>query len=272
MKKKLITLAAAVVVIGGGYWLYSLKNGVDTITVFGNVDIREVNLSFRVPGIVKEMKFEEGGTIKTGTVIAVLDKQPYIERVNVAQATVGSRQAALKNARVTYERSKALVKTGAVSVRTYDNDLAAFTEAEAGLTSAKATLDLEKISLQDTEIASPADGVMITRIHEPGEYVQAGQPVYTLSLTSPVWVRTYVTETQLGHIRPGMKATIKTDSGYDCEGQIGFISPEAEFTPKNVETQSLRTDLVYRLRISVDNPKNTLRQGMPVTIVLHSEP
>lgn len=268
MKKKLIMVIVAGISLVGGYWFYSLNNGVETIAVFGNVDIREVNISFRVPGFVKEMHFEEGDVVRAGTVVSVLDKQPYIERVNVAEAAVRSQQAALKNAQITYNRSKALVKTGAVSVRTYDNDLAALTQTEAALNSAKATLDLEKISLKDTEILTPSDGIVTTRVHEPGEYVQVGQPVYTLSLTSPLWVRTYVTEPQLGRIYPGMKAKIKTDSGFECEGQVGFISPQAEFTPKNVETQSLRTDLVYRLRIIVDNPRNTLRQGMPVTIIL----
>ncbi len=92
--------------------------------------------------------------------------------------------------------------------------------------------------------------------------------MFALTLTSPVWVRTYVNEVDLGRVRPGMAAWVRTDTsgekGY--RGHVGFISPTAEFTPKTVETRELRTDLVYRLRIVVDNPDGALRQGMPVTV------
>ena len=114
--------------------------------------------------------------------------------------------------------------------------------------------------------------MILTRIQEPGAIVAEGAPVYTLSLTAPVWVRTYVAEPDLGRIHPGMPAAVTTDSAPDkvYAGQIGFISPVAEFTPKTVETTSLRTDLVYRLRVIVDNPDNGLRQGMPVTVTLRT--
>jgi HlyD family secretion protein len=81
-------------------------------------------------------------------------------------------------------------------------------------------------------------------------------------------VRTYVNELDLGRVRPDMPARVRTDSarGKAYRGHVGFISPTAEFTPKNVETRELRTDLVYRLRIVVDNPDGGLRQGMPVTV------
>ena len=81
-------------------------------------------------------------------------------------------------------------------------------------------------------------------------------------------MRTYVNERDLGLIRPGMPAAVITDSAPDrpYSGHIGFISPTAEFTPKTVETRELRTDLVYRLRVVVDNPDGGLRQGMPVTV------
>jgi len=79
-------------------------------------------------------------------------------------------------------------------------------------------------------------------------------------------VRTYVDEPNLGNVHPGLAATVTTDSGGRYTGQVGFISPQAEFTPKNVETRQLRTDLVYRLRVIVDNPDQGLREGMPVTV------
>ena len=97
--------------------------------------------------------------------------------------------------------------------------------------------------------------------------------MFTVSLQSPVWVRAYVHESDLGRIQPGMKAQVFTDSRGDkpYTGQIGFISPRAEFTPKSVETTELRTALVYRLRIVVANPDEGLRQGMPVTVKLDAD-
>jgi HlyD family secretion protein len=94
--------------------------------------------------------------------------------------------------------------------------------------------------------------------------------VATLSLNDPVWIRAYVPEPDLGKIWPGMPAEIFTDTRpeHPYKGQVGFISPEAEFTPKNVETPRLRTDLVFRLRVVADNPDEGLRQGMPVTVKL----
>ena len=107
-------------------------------------------------------------------------------------------------------------------------------------------------------------------MREPGAIVAAGATVYTLSLIDPVWIRAYVSEPQLGRIAPGMKVQVFTDSapGKPYNGQIGYISPVAEFTPKTVETADLRSDLVYRLRVVVTNPDRSLRQGMPVTVRL----
>jgi HlyD family secretion protein len=95
-------------------------------------------------------------------------------------------------------------------------------------------------------------------------------PVFTVALNDPVWARAYVSETDLGKVFPGMRGEILTDSfpGKSYEGWVGFISPTAEFTPKQVETTELRSKLVYRLRVLVCNPQNELRLGMPVTVTL----
>src|SRR5690606_21642306 len=117
---------------------------------------------------------------------------------------------------------------------------------------------------------APADGIILTRAAEPGAIVAAGTPVYALSLQNPVWVRAYISEPQLGLIHPGARVKLYTDTRPDVpyDGQIGFISPVAEFTPKSVETPELRADLVYRFRVVVLNPDEALRQGMPVTVRL----
>ncbi len=125
-------------------------------------------------------------------------------------------------------------------------------------------------NLSYTEAFAPTDGVILTRIREPGTVVKAADSVYTLSVSSPVWIRAYVDEPDLGLVYSGMPAEIYTDidGGSVYSGKVGFISPVAEFTPKTVETTKLRTDLVYRLRIYADNPDRGLVQGMPVTVKL----
>lgn len=113
-------------------------------------------------------------------------------------------------------------------------------------------------------------------MQEPGATVNKGQVVYTIAKTKPVWIRAYVNESDLGNIKYGMKARVLTDSkdpktgqNREYEGRIGYISPVAEFTPKTVESTDLRTDLVYRIRVYVDEIDDFLRQGMPTTIKIN---
>jgi HlyD family secretion protein len=119
-------------------------------------------------------------------------------------------------------------------------------------------------------LTSPATGVIQNRILEPGEMASPSRPVVTLALTDPKWVRAYLPEPDLGRINLGMKAKVLSDSfpGQTFEGWIGFISPVAEFTPKTVETEDLRTKLVYEVRVFVHDSKDLLRLGMPVTVIV----
>jgi len=147
------------------------------------------------------------------------------------------------------------------------------TQARAQLRASQAQLLLALRRLDYTKLYAKQDGIINTRIVEPGAVVQANSPVYTLALTSPLWVRTYIDEPDLGRIRPGTKAEVFTDSrpGHPYQGWVGFISPVAEFTPKTVETPQLRTSLVYRLRVYVKNGDGSLLQGMPVTVHLKTD-
>ncbi len=323
--KKALVLVLLLTLAGAGYYFWrqnQVEQTKESPTLYGNVDIRDVVLGFRVGGRVAEMRFEEGDQVEQGQVMAVLDQEPFKEDVALAEAELASaqarlkkfesgsrpeeisqakaqvraKQAALRNAEQRYQRQEELMKKGAASRQEYDQALASRDEARAALENARETLRLAeagfreedilqaraemraaevrlaqaKTRLKDTEIHAPSDGTVLTRLREPGAIVAQGAPVYTLSLNHPVWVRTYLGEPQLGQVHPGLAAKVYTDSrpGRPYQGQIGYISPQAEFTPKNVETPQLRTDLVYRLRIIVNNPDQGLRQGMPVTVKL----
>lgn len=141
-------------------------------------------------------------------------------------------------------------------------------EARAVLKAEQAKLLLAQEVLKDASLYAPSDGVIRNRILEPGDMATPQTPVFTLAMVNPVWVRGYVPESSLGKISEGMSAEVSTDSfpGKSYQGWIGYISPTAEFTPKNVETPELRTRLVYQLRVYVCNPQVELRLGMPATI------
>lgn len=248
-------------------WFAPSKNQNELI-LYGNVDIRQVDLGFRVNGRVKTMYFQEGDFVPQNSLMAVLDKQPYGDQFKQAKAHVESIEASLANAISLVKRREWLLNTGGIAQQDVDDAKASEKVFAANLKEAHAAVGVAETNLQDTELFAPADGTILTRIREPGTVVREADPIYTLSLTSPVWIRAYVSGPQLGLIYPGKPANVYTDTpgGTVYQGYVGFISPVAEFTPKTVETTQLRTDLVYRLRIIVDNPDQGLRQGMPVTV------
>lgn len=180
------------------------------------------------------------------------------EEIDQARATADAAEAEARAA----EEAYALAVAGPRA-----EDIAS---AEAGLVARRAELALARERLDDATLLAPAPGIVRDRILEPGDMASPQTPVLTLALNDPLWVRTYVPESELGRIRLGMAAEVHTDSYPDktYHGWVGFLSPTAEFTPKNVETSDLRTRLVYQARIFVCNPQNELRLGMPATVTL----
>jgi HlyD family secretion protein len=147
-------------------------------------------------------------------------------------------------------------------------------QAEAMLRAEEAQLEFLKQQLADTQLLAPADAVVRTRLLEPGEMSTPQRPVFSLAIIDPKWIRAYATETDLGKVRPGMAASVRVDTFPHSrfEGWIGFISPVAEFTPKAVQTEELRTSLVYEVRVFVKDPADELRLGMPATVTFPAGP
>lgn len=321
MKKPVIVVLIIVLLaaLAGGWFWYQSKQD-KGLTLYGNVDIRTVNMSFRVGGRLQTLSVDEGDTIKAGQTLGQLDRAPYenallqakanvataraqyelmtagyrAEEIAQAQAAVTQAQAAYDYAQKFYQRQQGLWNSRALSANDLENARSSRDQAQASLKSARdklsqyqagnrpqeiaqaqasleqaeAQLAQAELDLQDTTLLSPSNGTLLTRAVEPGSMLNAGSTVMTLSLTSPVWVRAYIDEPNLGQAQPGREVLLYTDGRPDkpYHGKIGFISPTAEFTPKNVETTDLRTDLVYRLRIIVTDADDALRQGMPVTL------
>ncbi len=289
------------------------------LALSGNVDIRQVDLGFRVAGRIESIPFEEGARVTAGTLVASLDKRPLKDQLAINEAEIASAsalldkqrngnrtqdiaeaearlaemEAQLARAKEDFERRTRLVSSGAVSQSVFESSRSQFLSAQAEVQSAQQALSLQRAGarkediaaaaaqrdqavaqrdktatdIADSELHAPNDGVILTRAREPGAIVQAGETVLTLTIDRPMRIRAYVDESDLGRISPGMAVEVTTDSNSKTyHGSIGYIAPTAEFTPKTVQTRDLRTDLVYRLRVIVDDPDDGLRQGQPVTV------
>lgn len=227
---------------------------------------------------------------------AVLDRLRHgsrPEEIAQSRANLVSAKADAVNANAQYERRRVLSATLTVSRQDLDAARAAagvanaavsvaesalalavagpraedIAQAEAQLRGDQAQLALVRRQLADAELTAPFDAIVRSRLMEPGEMAATTRPVFSLAMRGTKWVRAYVPEPRLGHVRSGMRATITSDSFPDraLGGWIGFISPVAEFTPKTVQTDDLRTSLVYEVRVFVEDPDDMLRLGMPAT-------
>lgn len=177
----------------------------------------------------------------------------------------GVRQEQIAQARAARDQLKAQYELIKIGPR--EEQIA---QAKARVEQAKAALRLAETRLGYATLVSPLTGVVLSKNVEPGEYVSPGTPVVTVGDLVNVWLRAYINETDLGRVKPGQKAVVTTDTypGKPYEGYVSFISDEAEFTPKNVQTETERVKLVYRIKIDIKNPHMELKPGMPADAVI----
>jgi HlyD family secretion protein len=311
----LAVLAAIAIGFGvGRSWGHS-KNDLNRLVLYGNIDLRQVELSFNNSERIAEVLVQEGDKVTRGQILSRLDTCRLKPQKAEAEAEVESQQASVQKLHhgsrpeeiAQAQANVALAKadqvnaeqqwTGrAMSQQDLDSAKAALDTAQARLAVAKEALDLSALGpraediaqaegqlrvrqaqldllcrkLADAELVSPCDAVVRSRLLEPGEMVSPQRPVFDLAITNPKWIRAYVSESDLGKVHPGMKASISTDSFPDrtLSGWVGFISSVAEFTPKTVQTADLRPNLVYEIRIFVQDPEDDMRLGMPATVSL----
>ena len=328
MKRKplivlLIVVAAGVAVLA--WWFVHGHRRASELQLYGNVDLREIELAFNGAERIETVLAAEGDRVRRGQVLARLDtgrltpKAAQAEAQAAAQAEVvkklhdGSRpeevaqaranldqaQAEAINAKGKYAKLAALFQSSsgrALSRQDLDDAKSAadaasakaeadrqalrlqrlgprwedIAQAEAVLRADQAQAALLKRELADAELVAPLDAVVRSRLAEPGDMASPQRPAFSLAITDPKWVRAYVVETDLGHVHPGLRATVSVDAFPDRRfaGWVGFISPVAEFTPKTVQTPELRTSLVYEIRVFVKDPGDELRLGMPATVHL----
>ena len=373
----LVAIGAAA---GTWWWFTRAERAPKPLALYGNVDLRQVQLAFNNSERISAVVAQEGDRVRRGQVLARLDQsrlEPRVlqaaaqvaaqrqvverlhhgnrpeeiaqaraqvaaqesiveklrngsrpEEIAQARANVMAAQAGVVNARRRYQRLKSLSavrlpdqsQVQAVSQEDLDAARAALDEAVAKLTvnqkalelalagprreeiaESEARLELNRKALElalagprkediaqaeaqlrgneaqlaflrqqlaDTQLMAPADAVVRTRLLEMGEMTSPQRPVFSLAIIDPKWIRAYVSETDIGKLRPGMTASVAVDSfpNRHFEGWVGFISPVAEFTPKAVQIEELRTSLVYEVRVFVKDPSDELRLGMPATV------
>jgi HlyD family secretion protein len=314
---RLIFLLLALLVLSA-IWIRNEKPAPkNIIKVSGNIEITDIEVSFKIAGRVDKRLVDEGITVQAGQLIAVLDTAELIHEVELKQADAAAAEAnlleqvngylpeeiaqakaklqkaeadhVLQNA--DYSRQKRLFEQQVISQREFETSKAQYEKAraqyresaeyftllqkgtrvekikqsEANLQQAKQSLVLAEIRLGYAHLYSPINGYVLTKNVEDGEYVSPGTPIVTIGNLDTVWIRAYINETELGLIKLGQKVNVTTDTYPEkiYQGRIAFISPQAEFTPKNVQTQKERVKLVYRVKIDLPNPNQELKPGMP---------
>ncbi len=324
MLKRIIILILLAAVGFGGYKYYqqrlATEQDTDELILYGNVDIRQVDLAFKDSERIQSVYVEEGDKVIKGQLLAELETRRLRASIEATRASVqaqdfkvqelvnGPREEELKAAiadqdqaeaeRVvaerTYKRQARLLRSGSTTQQDVDDarsqyDVAVaklkaasenrillekgtrweeIRQGESTLKSQQAQLNALLVELDESKLRAPTDAIVRNRNLEPGDMASAQKPVFTLAVNDPKWVRAYVSEAELGWLKPGQKGYASVDSRPDkqYEGWVGFISSVAEFTPRAVETPELRTSLVYEVRLNVHDPDNELRLGMPSTV------
>ncbi|MBM3250372.1 MAG: efflux RND transporter periplasmic adaptor subunit [Candidatus Omnitrophica bacterium] len=268
-KKKIvifIVLALLVfAVVKGADYFVQKKIHEKRIKVSGNIEGDDVRISFRVGGQITELLTDEGKVIKAGETVARLNTDELTQKRNEAAASLLAAEYDYGLSKIDYERAKNLFEAGAISAQKRDEAKTRFDANKANVDQLKASLDLAETRLGFAELAAPLNGFILVKSSLSGEVVQPGTPVFTAVDLNNLWVTAYINETDLGRVKLNQEANVITDTypGKKYNGRVSFISSEAEFTPKTIQTTEERVKLVYRIKVRVDNSSLELKPGMP---------
>ncbi|HIX57302.1 MAG TPA: HlyD family efflux transporter periplasmic adaptor subunit [Candidatus Anaerobiospirillum pullistercoris] len=217
------------------------------------------------------------------------------EEIATAKAAVSKSQSNVDLASITYERNASLLRSKSISKQEYDSARAQYQQAQASLAEAQAQLELmergyrqEIIASQDARVSAchaqlaylnyqvqnqgvivaPFNGTVRSRTHELSDYVGAGETIFALTDEDHKRIRIYLSAEQLRLVKVGQKVSVEVPYNAPLAGTISFISPTAMFTPKSVQTEDLRTDLIYEVRVEVTDSEHVLRFGQAITVYL----
>jgi len=271
------------------YFLLSSKEEKNKgeISASGTIEITEVEVSSKLSGRIEKLLVDEGDSVLKDQVLIELEKNELEAQLKQAQAAyqvslsqLAQSKSNSENLKTNLERTRQLFKAGSSTQQQLDDQETKYQMARDQLSSAthlteqnKATIDLIKVNLDNMVIKSPINGLVLSKNTEIGEVVLPGSSLLTLGDLLHPWVKIYIKETDLGKVKLGQKAEVKIDSYPDkvFEGKVTYISSEAEFTPKNIQTKEERVKLVFGIKVSLDNPQQILKPGMPADVILSKE-
>ena len=264
------------------------SNGRNTLTVAGTVEIREVQLAPLAPGRLVRLLKDEGDTVRAGDTVAVLDQpglQALIEQRRAQARAAGERVAEVDAARADsaraasdLERAARLLVRGVISQQQFEALQAAATSAAARLQAVRAArreseaagaaLAGARAIREQLTLIAPEDGIVLTRYADQGEALSAGMPVVSVGLVHRPWVRAYVGERFIARVRAGQEVAVRVDAYPDTTfaGRVVEIASRAEFTPRAALTERERADLVFGIKVALDDAGGRLKAGMPVEL------
>ena len=267
-KNKAVILGAIFLIILGLLAAYAVKELMTDhkqIKVSGNIEGNDVRISFRVQGQILNLLADEGSDLRTGQIVARLNTDELTKVQKEAEAQLKTAEFQYKLSLDDYMRYENLYKAGAISAQQRDQYKTAADTNWANVKQMRAQLELANTKLGWADLASPLNGYVLVKSAEEGEVVQVGAPVFTAVDLNNIWVTAYINETDVGKVKLNQKATVKIDSfpHKSYKGWVSFISQQAEFTPKYIQTTTERVKLVYRIKVRVDNSSLELKPGMP---------
>ena len=270
----------------------------NTFLATGIIEGTAVKIAAQTGGYIEAMHVDEGQKLEIGTVIAVIDSEKYVYRLQQVEAglreieiqaqinrnILAKAESDYQHFETKYQRFQDLFNKNSASQQTVDDLKLAYDNARTQLDNARMNLqmvqakrenliaqaNLLRRQIRDAEIISPLSGTVTTKFYEGGETVPTGFAVVEIIDLSEMWIKVYISEKRLGRVNIGQSADIHVD-GTDqvLEGRVAWISPRAEFTPKNILTEENRTALVYAVKVIVSNPDGILKHGMPVEVELN---
>lgn len=276
--------------------LVACNNGApDVFEATGIVEGTDIKVSALTGGLLLHVDVDEGQDIEAGAVIAVVDTEKLAYQRDRLLANLGEvevqRQINLNTVLkaqtdfdyidTKYKRFQDLFKKKSASQQVLDDLKRNFDAAKTQLENARqnlnivesrkkaleAQLKIVERQISDATVTAPISGTVTTKYYESGETVPTGFPVVQLIDLAHMWTKVYISELLLPEIKVGQEATVRVDgSDTTLQGFVSWISPKAEFTPKNILTEETRTSLVYAVKVEVANPDKILKQGMPVVV------
>lgn len=263
----------------------------------GLIEANESLISAEISGRVLERRFDEGAVIHKGDTLAIVDpsrlqleiasaeasRQVLAAQLDAARVQAKQAMTAQEFAKTELVRVSKLLESSTGTQRQYDQAKYNFDNAglvreaaqvnvktlQAQLTKADADLARLHRSLEDCYPLAPINGIVTEKFIDDGELLAPGKAIARLSQLDTVWVKVYLTTGQFAGVKLGDPAKVSTESGgTEMPGAVIWTSSEAEFTPKNVQTEESRADLVYAVKVSIPNPDGTLKVGMPVFVTL----